>query len=116
MPPSWQVEIDAFPEYYAGYLGKYKDQVSPMTTMVCTGPVSYQGHAQLQTDIANLRAALAGHDVIEAFLPSTSPSGFGRNEHYRATASTSPPWPRRCARSTSRSSMRGSCCRSTTRG
>jgi 5-methyltetrahydropteroyltriglutamate--homocysteine methyltransferase len=82
MPPSWQVEIDAFPEYYAGYLGKYKDQVSPMTTMVCTGPVTYQGHAQLQTDIANLRAALAGHDVVEAFLPSTSPSGFGRNEHY----------------------------------
>jgi 5-methyltetrahydropteroyltriglutamate--homocysteine methyltransferase len=82
MPPSWQVEIDAFPEYYAGYLGKYKDQVSPMTTMVCTGPVTYQGHAQLQADIANLRAALAGHDVVEAFLPSTSPSGFGRNEHY----------------------------------
>ena len=82
MPPSWQVEIDAFPEYYAGYLGKYKDQVSPMTTMVCTGPVTYQGHAQLQTDIANLRAALAGHDVVEAFLPSTSPSGFGRNEYY----------------------------------
>ncbi len=82
MPPSWQVEIDAFPGYYAGYLGKYKDQVSPMMTMVCTGPVTYQGHAQLQTDIANLRSALAGHDVVEAFLPSTSPSGFGRNEYY----------------------------------
>ena len=82
MPPSWQVEIDAFPEYYADYLGKYKDQVSPMTTMVCTGPISYTGHAQLQTDIDNLRAALVGHDVIEAFLPSTSPSGFGRNEYY----------------------------------
>jgi 5-methyltetrahydropteroyltriglutamate--homocysteine methyltransferase len=82
MPPSWQVEIDAFPEYYAGYLGKYKDQVSPMTTMVCTGPVSYDGHDQLRTDIDNLRAALAGHDVAEAFLPSTSPSGFGRNEYY----------------------------------
>src|SRR5262245_53518732 len=35
MPPSWQVEIDAFPEYYAQYLGKYTEQVSPMTTMVC---------------------------------------------------------------------------------
>jgi 5-methyltetrahydropteroyltriglutamate--homocysteine methyltransferase len=82
MPPSWQVEIDAFPEYYAGYLGKYTEQVSPMTTMVCTGPVSYVGHEQLATDIANLRAALVGHEVTEAFLPSTSPSGFGRNEHY----------------------------------
>jgi 5-methyltetrahydropteroyltriglutamate--homocysteine methyltransferase len=82
MPPSWQVEIDAFPGYYADYLGKYKDQVSPMTTMVCTGPISYTGHAQLQTDIDNLRAALEGHDVTEAFLPSTSPSGFGRNSYY----------------------------------
>jgi 5-methyltetrahydropteroyltriglutamate--homocysteine methyltransferase len=82
MPPSWQVEIDAFPEYYADYLGKYKEQVSPMTTMVCTGPISYTGHAQLQTDIDNLRAALVGRDTAEAFLPSTSPSGFGRNEYY----------------------------------
>ncbi len=85
MPPSWQVEIDAFPGYYADYLGKYTEQVSPMTTMVCTGPVSYDGHEQLATDIANLRAALAGRPdgaVTEAFLPSTSPSGFGRNEYY----------------------------------
>jgi 5-methyltetrahydropteroyltriglutamate--homocysteine methyltransferase len=82
MPPSWQVEIDAFPGYYADYLGKYQDQVSPMTTMVCTGPISYTGHAQLQTDIDNLRAAIEGHDVTEAFLPSTSPSGFGRNSYY----------------------------------
>lgn len=37
MPPSWQVEIDAFPEYYAGYLGKYKSTVTPMRVMVCTG-------------------------------------------------------------------------------
>ena len=79
---SWQVEIDAFPQYYAGYLGKYSEQVSPMTTMVCTGPISYIGHAQLQTDLDNLRAALVGHEVTEAFLPSTSPSGFGRNEYY----------------------------------
>ena len=58
MPPSWQVEIDRFPEYYADYLGKYKDQVSPMTTMVCNGPVTYEGHDQLATDVANLRAAV----------------------------------------------------------
>lgn len=84
MPPSWQVEIDAFPDYYAGYLGKYKDQVSPMTTMVCTGPITYDGHAQLQTDVDNLRAAIAAApgEVTDAFLPSTSPSGFGRNEFY----------------------------------
>ena len=91
MPPSWQVEIDAFPEYYAGYLGKYKETVSPMTTMVCTGPVSYAGHEQLRTDVENLRSALSqegigGRRETEAFLPSTSPSGFGRNEYYGSYA------------------------------
>jgi 5-methyltetrahydropteroyltriglutamate--homocysteine methyltransferase len=85
MPPSWQVEIDAFPEYYAGYLGKYKETVSPMTTMVCTGPVSYAGHEQLRIDVENLRSALDGRET-EAFLPSTSPSGFGRNEYYGSYA------------------------------
>ena len=91
MPPSWQVEIDAFPEYYAGYLGKYKETVSPMTTMVCTGPVSYAGHEQLRIDVENLRSALSqegigGRRETEAFLPSTSPSGFGRNEYYGSYA------------------------------
>jgi 5-methyltetrahydropteroyltriglutamate--homocysteine methyltransferase len=91
MPPSWQVEIDAFPEYYAGYLGKYKETVSPMTTMVCTGPVSYAGHEQLRVDVENLRSALSqegigGRRETEAFLPSTSPSGFGRNEYYGSYA------------------------------
>ena len=28
LPPSWKVEIDAFPEYYADYLGKYKNTVA----------------------------------------------------------------------------------------
>ncbi|MGQ0573039.1 MAG: cobalamin-independent methionine synthase II family protein [Pseudonocardia sp.] len=82
---SWQLEIDAFPEYYGEYLGKYTEQVSPMVTMVCTGPISYVGHDQLKADVANLRAALAAlpeGSVSEAFLPSTSPSGFGRNEYY----------------------------------
>ena len=86
LPPSWQVEIDAFPDYYATYLGKYAKTVAPMTTIACTGPVSYTGHAQLQTDVDNLRAALTEVEVTEAFLPSTSPRGFGRNEFYASEA------------------------------
>jgi 5-methyltetrahydropteroyltriglutamate--homocysteine methyltransferase len=82
MPPSWQVEIDAFPDYYRDYLGKYSSTVAPMRVMVCTGPITYDGHELLQTDIDNLRSALDGADVTEAFLPSASPSGFGRNEYY----------------------------------
>jgi 5-methyltetrahydropteroyltriglutamate--homocysteine methyltransferase len=86
LPPSWQREIDDFPEYYRGYMSKYSSTVAPMRVMVCTGPVGYTGQAALAADVANLRAALADEQVAgkvtEAFLPSTSPSGFGRNEYY----------------------------------
>src|SRR5438132_8124739 len=82
LPPSWQREIDDFPDYYRGYLSKYSSTVAPMRVMVCTGPVAYVGRDAVQTDIANLRAALAAVGAGEAFLPSTSPSGFGRNEYY----------------------------------
>jgi 5-methyltetrahydropteroyltriglutamate--homocysteine methyltransferase len=87
LPPSWQREIDDFPEYYHSYMSKYSSAVAPMKVMVCTGPVAYTGQAALATDITNLRAALDatpgnGHRPVEAFLPSTSPSGFGRNDYY----------------------------------
>ncbi len=86
LPPSWQKEIDDFPEYYHAYMSKYSSAVAPMRVIVCTGPVSYVGQAALAGDVANLRAALADSEVAgrvaEAFLPSTSPSGFGRNEYY----------------------------------
>src|SRR4051794_843157 len=38
----------------------------------CEGAVSYVGHALLQRDLDNLRAALDSHDV-EAFMPAASP-------------------------------------------
>lgn len=82
LPSSWQAEIDAFPEYYESYLAKYSSTVTPMRVMACVEPVHYTGHDAVRQDIENLRAALAGLDVAEAFLPSTSPRGFGRNEYY----------------------------------
>src|SRR5689334_3230463 len=83
LPPSWQKEIDDFPEYFHSYMSKYSSAVAPMKVMVCTGPVAYTGQAALATDVANLRAALdAVEGPVEAFLPSTSPSGFGRNDYY----------------------------------
>ena len=59
LPPSWQREIDDFPEYYHAYMSKYSSTVAPMKVMVCTGPVAYSGRDAVQTDVANLRAALA---------------------------------------------------------
>ncbi len=83
-PPSWRREIEAFPEYYRSYFGKYTETVVPLRVMACTGPVAYQGHKAIEADIANLRDALVGHEFSEAFIPATSPSGFGRNAFYES--------------------------------
>ncbi len=83
-PPTWQAEIERFPEYYEGYLTKYSKTVAPIRRIKCVGPVSYAGHDALQTDIANLKAAVAAHGdkVAEVFMPATTPGTYGRNEHY----------------------------------
>jgi 5-methyltetrahydropteroyltriglutamate--homocysteine methyltransferase len=79
---SWEREIQAFPEYYEEYFRRYTSTVTPRRMMVCDGPIAYVGHEAVQADIDNLRSALDGLDVEEAFLPSTSPRSFGTNEHY----------------------------------
>jgi len=82
MAPSWQKEVDDFPEYYEQYFKKYSSTVTPLRRIVCRGPVSYVGHELLRIDIDNLRAAVSPHDVADVFMPSTGPSGFGSNEYY----------------------------------
>jgi 5-methyltetrahydropteroyltriglutamate--homocysteine methyltransferase len=82
MAPSWRRELEMFPEYYEEYFKKYEAAVSPMRAMVCTGPITYRGQADVQRDVGNLKAALAGMEVEEAFVPATSPRPFGRNEYY----------------------------------
>jgi 5-methyltetrahydropteroyltriglutamate--homocysteine methyltransferase len=50
----------------------------------CTGPVKYIGHNELQTDIANLKAAVEGLDVepcLTALAPPTM-TFFLKNEYY----------------------------------
>jgi 5-methyltetrahydropteroyltriglutamate--homocysteine methyltransferase len=83
-------EYQAFPAFYAwaaqmpGVAGN-----TGRTRWVCTGPVSYKGHAALRRDIATLKAALAGQPHVEAFMPAVSPSNlanWNRNEHYRSEA------------------------------
>ncbi len=82
MAPSWQVEVDDFPEYYAEYFKKYSSTVAPLRRIICRGPITYIGQDLLKTDIENLKAATADYDVADVFMPSTGPSGFGRNEYY----------------------------------
>src|SRR6186997_396712 len=53
MAPSWQKEVDDFPEYYADYFKKYASTVSPLRRIICRGPISYVGEELLQKDIDN---------------------------------------------------------------
>jgi 5-methyltetrahydropteroyltriglutamate--homocysteine methyltransferase len=74
-------EGQSFPEFYA-----QTHAASRHTHMVCTGPITYKGHARLQRDIDNLKAALGGVKVEEAFMPAISPSNiedWQRNVYYK---------------------------------
>jgi 5-methyltetrahydropteroyltriglutamate--homocysteine methyltransferase len=78
-------EVAAFPEFYEPTLRESPNAAAPR--FACTGPIAYRGHAQVQADVENLKAALAGVGVAEAFLPAISPSnveGRHRNLHYRS--------------------------------
>jgi len=58
------------------------------TEHVCTGPITYVGHAALQREIDTLLAGLGEIDRSDAFLTSTAPASIeaGRlNEHYAST-------------------------------
>ena len=84
LPWAGSKEVTAFPEFYAPMLRESPNAAAPR--FACTGPIRYVGHAQVQADIANLEAALAGVPATEAFIPAISPSnveGRQRNQHYR---------------------------------
>jgi 5-methyltetrahydropteroyltriglutamate--homocysteine methyltransferase len=74
-------EAKSFPEFYAP-----THAAQAPNRMVCTGAVSYKGQKPLQRDIDNLKAALKGVKVEEAFMPSVSPTSVAdwhRNVHYK---------------------------------
>jgi 5-methyltetrahydropteroyltriglutamate--homocysteine methyltransferase len=75
-------EKRSFPEFYAhGHSG------TRPAPMLCTGPIRYLGHQQLQTDIGNLKAALKGKSVTDVFMPAVSPGQIERyhvNRYYKS--------------------------------
>jgi 5-methyltetrahydropteroyltriglutamate--homocysteine methyltransferase len=79
-------EVEEFPEYYERYFktAMYGAMLSAPTRLVCRGPVKYIGQEALATDIANLRAALAGKDYTEAFMSAALPTALAghHNEYY----------------------------------
>src|SRR5579872_1127199 len=70
-------EYKAFPEFYAWAQSQPGAAGSAgRTRWMCTGPVFYRGQAALAADIANLKAAMAGLNVVEAFMPAVSPANL----------------------------------------
>jgi 5-methyltetrahydropteroyltriglutamate--homocysteine methyltransferase len=59
-------------------------RVVPVAPVVCTGPVTYRGQEALRRDIENLKAALAGVQAEEVFMPAVAPDGVGSNAYYRS--------------------------------
>jgi len=58
-----------------------------MQAMVCTGPIKYIGHKELAADIENLKSAVGGLEVAEAFITAISPTNLEMylpNEYYRS--------------------------------
>jgi 5-methyltetrahydropteroyltriglutamate--homocysteine methyltransferase len=83
-------EQRSFPEYYSQGTNTSTGAIDKLPfrfeALKCTGPISYQGHAQLQDDINAIKIQLNDIDVSDIFIPSTSPGniqGFFENAYYR---------------------------------
>jgi 5-methyltetrahydropteroyltriglutamate--homocysteine methyltransferase len=75
---------EAFSEFYTEELGM---RITGLQRPLCVAPVSYTGQAALQGDLDNLRGALEGVQVEEAFMTSVAPGSIevfsrGQNQHY----------------------------------
>ncbi|MEZ5909646.1 MAG: cobalamin-independent methionine synthase II family protein [Hyphomicrobiaceae bacterium] len=70
-PKLHAADLDEFPIFYRRLYGP--EGFDKMIRPQCTGPISYVGQEELATDIANLKAALAGSGATEGFLNATSP-------------------------------------------
>ena len=75
---------EQFAEFYAEY-DKTQGFTGTKGNWACVGPIAYTGHSLIQRDIGNLKAALRGITVEEAFMPAVAPASVapdGKNEYY----------------------------------
>jgi 5-methyltetrahydropteroyltriglutamate--homocysteine methyltransferase len=80
---------EQFPSYSVGRTGGVPaSDARPQLQMVCTGPVSYIGQAELDRDLANMAAAVASRAVPDVFMAAVSPDNVnyqpGSNEYYKS--------------------------------
>jgi len=62
-----------------------RSSANDMFGLVCSGDVKYTGHALIKRDIDNLKAAVAGANVTDVFMPAVSPATLQilPNKHYK---------------------------------
>jgi 5-methyltetrahydropteroyltriglutamate--homocysteine methyltransferase len=73
-----------FPGAFAAGVGPFRGGGTANAPFFCSEPLKYIGQANVQNDIANLKAATAGLDV-EPYLPAIAPGTVEHwlwNEHY----------------------------------
>ena len=82
-PRQVPLDLQDYPDFHARmavFAGKQTFKRSS-----CVGPIQYIGHADLEQDIAHLRAAAAAHGAREAFMNAASPgvvSAFQPNRYF----------------------------------
>jgi 5-methyltetrahydropteroyltriglutamate--homocysteine methyltransferase len=84
VPRATPADLDAYPNYRdrqakSGTAPKYKRPI-------CRGPVAYENRRPLETDLAQMKAALAKVDVAGGFMNAPSPGVialFQPNEYYK---------------------------------
>jgi 5-methyltetrahydropteroyltriglutamate--homocysteine methyltransferase len=86
-PNVWLQSREAltFPDFY-----KAQEAASPRARQVqmgCTGPLTYKGKKELETDLDNLKGALKGVEVADVFVPCISPANiedWNDNKYYKS--------------------------------
>jgi 5-methyltetrahydropteroyltriglutamate--homocysteine methyltransferase len=79
------VEADDFPEFFANLWQwtRATAEIPPNQVLACIGPIAWADFSEVETDIANLRAATEGLSAIECFMTSISPATYAPpNLHY----------------------------------
>jgi 5-methyltetrahydropteroyltriglutamate--homocysteine methyltransferase len=84
--PSAGRDFERFRDFYAEYQGSQQAN-SGAGYWAVTGPISYRGHAQVERDIGNLKAALRGNAGADGFLPVVAPASVlqGLRDEYYGT-------------------------------